>query len=121
MSTDSELTGIYRSVASRHATKASHQDRQLPDRGRTAGRRVEGEGERREVLRPHSEPLQEASPPQEMNNFPFVLWLLGFPLVDSIGNYLHWKRGRRYSDEVECLSTVIELVIWISVAHFLYV
>ena len=55
-----------------------------------------------------------------MRNLPFVLWLLFFPLFISIDNYLVHLSGKKYSEGVELMIGLIELVTLVGIAHLLY-
>ena len=54
-----------------------------------------------------------------MENLPFVIWMLGYPLVWSIGEYL--KKERSVSPGAKGLAALSSLVIWIYFGMKLYV
>lgn len=55
-----------------------------------------------------------------MRNLSFVFWMLGFPLVCSIGKYLTRAEYHEYSVEVRGVSSLIVLAIWFFVGKLLY-
>ena len=58
-----------------------------------------------------------------MKNLVFVIWMLGYPLVVSIGNYLSSSPEERYSQPAAALATltvIIVIIIWGWVGWLLY-
>ncbi len=59
-----------------------------------------------------------------MENLPFVIWLIGYPLASSITRYLAQKTKRLnkeepYSYNVLLAGSIIDLIIWIVIANIL--
>lgn len=56
-----------------------------------------------------------------MKNLAFVLWMLGWPIVVNINEYLYYLTTNKvYSDETEFVSAIINLIIWIGIGVRLY-
>ena len=55
-----------------------------------------------------------------MNMLCFVLWMLGYPLVCSIGSYLSYLSGKRYTDGVHGIASLIIIVIWFVVGSLIW-
>jgi len=55
-----------------------------------------------------------------MRNIAFVIWTLGWPLVNSISIFLIHLRGIDYSDTDRGTMSLIFFVIWIFVGYKLY-
>ena len=55
-----------------------------------------------------------------MEKIPYVLWMLGWPLVSSLSDYLSHLQGRRFSYSTIGFATILSLVIWIYVGSLLY-
>lgn len=55
-----------------------------------------------------------------MNMICFVLWMLGYPLVCSIGSYLGYLSGRRYKDGVHEIASLITLIVWVYVGSLIW-
>ena len=56
----------------------------------------------------------------KMNKLPFVLWMLGWPLITEIGNYLTYLKGYVYSSEVELTTTILDFATWIIIGIISY-
>ena len=50
----------------------------------------------------------------------FLLWMLGYPLVCSIGSYLSYLSGKRYSVQVIGIASLITIVIWFVVGSLIW-
>lgn len=55
-----------------------------------------------------------------MKNLPFVLWMVLYPAVCSLADYLAFLVGDRFSDGAKAFSALVNLVIWIYVGYKLY-
>lgn len=55
-----------------------------------------------------------------MDNLPFVIWMIGYPLVNTLSLYFAHLRGEEYSEGTKFLGAVITLVVWVYVATLLY-
>src|SRR3989338_2720657 len=55
-----------------------------------------------------------------MRNLPFVLWMVGYPLVISIENYLSHLRGDKYDSITKEIAALFGLVTWVYVGTRLY-
>ncbi len=56
-----------------------------------------------------------------MRNLPFVIWMIGFPISNSIGDYVHkYLLENTYSNNVELIAAIICLTIWIWIGICLY-
>ena len=55
-----------------------------------------------------------------MKNLPFVLWMLGFPVLWSMSDYLAFLQGKTYPDVVVGIGGAIMLAIWTFVGSKLY-
>lgn len=56
-----------------------------------------------------------------MKNLPFVIWMLGYPLVDLASCYVYEVILKRtYSPGVKLAGNLIQLVTWVIVGIFLY-
>lgn len=56
-----------------------------------------------------------------MRNLSFVLWMLLFPLVGSVEEYLTFlQRGAHPVDAAELFGAVIGLAMWIGIGMLLY-
>lgn len=53
-----------------------------------------------------------------MNHLDFVIWLLGYPLINAACNYLYHLRGGKFSSEE--LAAVVVCVIYVLVGILLY-
>lgn len=53
-------------------------------------------------------------------NLAFVIWMLGWPLINKLGSYLAYLRGVRLSNDVDVLMGAIDIVIWGVIARMLY-
>ena len=57
-----------------------------------------------------------------MDNVCFVIWMLGFPLINTIEALVMEKYLRReFSDRTKAMASLLNLVIWFNVAKLLYV
>jgi hypothetical protein len=57
----------------------------------------------------------------KMKNLAFVIWMLGYPLVDMASIFLHcYLLNKVYTDQIKCVAAVVFLVTWIGVACLLY-
>jgi hypothetical protein len=55
-----------------------------------------------------------------MENLPFVIWLIGYPLVNTLSLYSAYLRGEEYDEGTKFLGAVTIIVIWVYVATLLY-
>ena len=55
-----------------------------------------------------------------MEHLPFVLWVLVYPLVTKLVNYIDYLSGRTYSETVRTWSALISLFIWITIGYLVY-
>ena len=58
-----------------------------------------------------------------MENLMFVIWMIGFPVSETILKIISHKMGlpKKESDSgVEGLATLIYIIIWFYVGHLLY-
>lgn len=56
-----------------------------------------------------------------MRNFSFVLWMLLFPLVGAVDQYLTFlQRGNRPVDAVEMFVAAFGFTMWIVIGIILY-
>ena len=53
-------------------------------------------------------------------NLVFVIWLLFFPLFQSVEDYLSYLKGRRFSNDAEIGAGLIMLAFYIWIATLLY-
>ena len=55
-----------------------------------------------------------------MNNIAFVMWLVGWPIAESISSYLLYKRG--FSCDGQCFKIAFwcSLATWLIVAALLF-
>jgi len=56
----------------------------------------------------------------KMNKLPFVLWMLGWPLITEISNYLMYLKGHVYSSEAELITAILEYAVWIIIGIISY-
>ena len=56
-----------------------------------------------------------------MKNFPFVLWMIGFPLADNLNSYVNeYLLKKTWSNDVESVAATIYLAIWFFIGYKLY-
>ena len=55
-----------------------------------------------------------------MNMICFLLWMLGYTLVCSIGSYLSYLSRKRYSVQVIGIASLITIVIWFVVGSLIW-
>lgn len=56
-----------------------------------------------------------------MRNLPFVIWMLGLPLIKCIDAFVFkYFLEKTYSDDVEVISAIIFLIIWIFIGILVY-
>lgn len=56
-----------------------------------------------------------------MKNIPFVIWMLGFPFVQTINDFVYkYLLQETYPDSVEAATALVFLMIWIGVGSLLY-
>ena len=54
-------------------------------------------------------------------NLPFVLWMVGMPIASSIDTYVNeFLLKKTYSNNVEVVSAIIGLVVWVWIGKLLY-
>ena len=54
-----------------------------------------------------------------MRNLIFVMWMLGFQLVNELGDYLT-PSTHEYSDWVTAAASLCMLIVWFGVGYLLY-
>jgi hypothetical protein len=62
--------------------------------------------------------IQHQQEGEKMKNLPFVLWMLGYPAINTWSE--HFPTGKTYSDGVEAVAAIIIVVIWVGVGKLLY-
>jgi len=55
-----------------------------------------------------------------MEKVTFVIWMIGWPLVSSITDYLSHLTGRKYSEGAIGFAAIFSLIIWLYVGALLY-
>lgn len=55
-----------------------------------------------------------------MKNLVFVIWMLGYPIVCRIGQYIDYLCNRTYSDSALIFAEIIQGIIWIIIGILLY-
>ena len=57
-----------------------------------------------------------------MKNLPFVLWMLGYPLVIIMEKHLRKdnKDNDSVSEEAKLLAAIANIVAWICIGHMIY-
>jgi len=55
-----------------------------------------------------------------MNNLVFVIWMLAWPIVCAVEDYLIHLTGKTFSANAVGFSAIIRLAIWIFIAVRLY-
>ena len=51
-----------------------------------------------------------------MDKLPFVLWMIGWPLSNTVDTWICEKLlGRTYTDGIKAFSAVVSLAIWLIV------
>ena len=56
----------------------------------------------------------------KMNKLPFVLWMLGWPLITEISYYLIYLKGYVYSSEAELTTALLNYAVWIIIGIISY-
>lgn len=57
---------------------------------------------------------------ERMKRIPFVIWLLCYPVADTVTMYLAYLCGRVYPDWVWTASATMNFCIWTGVAFILW-
>lgn len=59
-----------------------------------------------------------------MRNFSFVVWMLGYPLINTLDVYLLCGNIQTYraiySEDARLLAGLVELIIWLAVGRALW-
>lgn len=57
-----------------------------------------------------------------MENLPFVIWMLGYALICTLGDYVFYvSRKMEAKDNAILLTFALRMLIWIAVGSMLYV
>jgi hypothetical protein len=65
-------------------------------------------------------PPYSMEPRMTPSRWPFVVWMLGWPLAGSLQDYMDFLRGERFSQDVEAGGALIGLLIWVVVGWLLW-
>lgn len=55
-----------------------------------------------------------------MKHIDFVMWMVCWPFLNSVGNYLCFLQGIKFSDLVEGISAIIVFMMWVWVGSSLW-
>lgn len=56
-----------------------------------------------------------------MKNMAFVIWMLLYPLIETVCNYIDYlKNAEKYSADVIVIGAIVNIVVWILVGKILY-
>jgi len=55
-----------------------------------------------------------------MNNLPFVFWMLGWPLVNSVEEYIYFLKETTFTDEVNLFFSLFMIIVYVAIAKLLY-
>lgn len=55
-----------------------------------------------------------------MKNIAFVIWMIMYPLTLTASEYVQYLTGKHYSNDVEALSALTNIIIWIYVGIKIY-
>jgi len=57
----------------------------------------------------------------KMRNLPFVIWILGFPLVDTMCIFVNeYLLKKEYSESIEVVGALITVSVWICIGYLLF-